>query len=348
MNNNNKYNFLNKNYTSTKKISIVMAYYNRQNEIIQTLDQFKYLYYNKYNFEVIIVDDYSNNNNNLDFIINNYNFKIKLIKINKKNWINPVIPYNLGFSFVEGEIIILQNPEIFHCDDIIKFCIDNINNNYYYTFPVFSSPDYDNNKKIKELHNTCCNNYNDEFINKIDYEEYDFDYNYYINNYKDLEELNYDDAYNHWLNYGIKENRYCNNKKMYYPENIIYEWKGWYNHNLYNKRDLHFLTAFNKDLLDKIGGFCNDFKDGLWYDDDDFKNRISKITEIKTVESNKYIGIHLYHSRGSKDQELDKNFIELRNKNKIIYDYNDKNNIIYCDIKNNLKYNIDYFVINNM
>jgi lipopolysaccharide biosynthesis protein len=36
-----------------------------------------------------------------------------------------------------------------------------------------------------------------------------FDYKYYIDTYQDLKHFNYDDAYNHWLNYGIKEGRSC-------------------------------------------------------------------------------------------------------------------------------------------
>ena len=324
------------NYKS-KKISIVMAYYNRKNQIITTLNQFNDLYMNKYNFEVIIVDDKSNSINNLSEIVKKYKYKIKLIKINEKSWINPVIPFNVGLKNAEGDIIILQNPEIFHCDDIIKTSIELLNNNNnYYTFPVFSSPSFKYNEKIKSLQEKKCNDYYNKFTQKINYKDFGFNYNFYKTKYGDVSALNYDQALNHWNTIGINEKRICNNENIYYEKKIIDNWKGWYNHHYYNKRDFHFLSAFNKNLLTEIGGFCEDFKDGLWYDDNDFKNRIGKVTNIITINTNKYIGIHQYH------EILDNKDINLMENNKLIFKNNIKNNVIFCDInKNNAKYTIE-------
>ncbi len=41
-----------------------MAYYNRKQQLLLTLNQFERLYANKYNFEVIIVDDCSEEKEN--------------------------------------------------------------------------------------------------------------------------------------------------------------------------------------------------------------------------------------------------------------------------------------------
>jgi len=62
------------------KVSIVMGYYNRKTQTLNTLKDFE-KYSDKYNFEVIIVDDASNKENELDNIIKNYNIDIKLLKI---------------------------------------------------------------------------------------------------------------------------------------------------------------------------------------------------------------------------------------------------------------------------
>jgi hypothetical protein len=221
----------------------------------------------------------------------------------------------------------------------MDFCINNLTENKYYTFPVFCSPDFSYND---ELNN--CKDYYEDFINKINYTDFNFDYNYYINKYDDLKHFNEKDAYKHWVTYGINENRTCNNKKKYYSENVIHNWKGWYNHILYNNRNLHFLSAFNRTLLDKVGGFCNDFKDGFWYDDNDFKYRISKVVDIETVHSHKYMGIHLYHTEGSNEYSRDEKFYILTEKNKKIYKNNIENNVIYCDIKLD---DIDYTIITN-
>jgi hypothetical protein len=330
------------------KISIVMAYYKRIGQLKLSLNQFKFLYENKYNFEVIIVDDFSNEDEKLKFLINKYSFEIKLIKIIKKNWINPCIPYNIGFSLCKGDIIIIQNPEIFHCDDIIKIAINKIYNEKktYITFPVYGSPSFKYNKIIKELQKKQKNNkkinYYKKFIKNINYKKFKFDYEYYKNKYK-LYGLTNKELYEHWINIGIKNKYKCNKYSIYYVDNIINKWKGWYNHIIYNNRDLHFLAAFDRTLFDKIGGFCNDFKDGMWYEDDDFKFRISKITNIETINSKKFMGIHLYH-KNSSINDIFNNDIDIKNINKEIFKKNIINNIIYCDI--NLE-NINYLVMNN-
>ena len=50
-------------------ISIVMAYLNRKEQTLRTLQGFQQLYANKYNFEVVIVDDNSNQQNKLNEVI---------------------------------------------------------------------------------------------------------------------------------------------------------------------------------------------------------------------------------------------------------------------------------------
>ena len=53
-----------------------------------------------------------------------------------------------------------------------------------------------------------------------------------------------------------------------------------------------------KDFKNKVGGFCNEMKDGLWYDDDDLLYRINKVFKIKSVNENLY-GIHQWHKSSS-------------------------------------------------
>jgi hypothetical protein len=328
------------NNKCNKKISIVMAYINRKEQTILTLTQFNFLYLNKYDFEVIIVDDNSSPENDLSEIIHNYKFKIKLIKINKKTWINPVIAYNLGFTFIEGDIVILQNPEIFHCNDIIKISIEKLeNNNNYYTFQIFASPDFEHNEQIKnlQLHNTL--DYYANFISKINIKKFKFDYIFYKNKYDDAKELNYRDAYLQWKK--MKRQRICNKYGIFKTSST----QMWYNHKIYNNTKYHFLSCFNVTLLKDIGGFCNDFKDGYCYDDDDLLQRISKITNIDTVESNIFFGIHQYHTNGSSEIEQQKDCVKKLNINKKIYESNKNNNVIYCDTIFN--FDIDYNFIKN-
>ena len=128
-----------------------MAYYNRKEQIKLTLNQFEKLYANKYNFEVIIVDDCSDEKEKLNDIINNYSFKIKYIELKNKNWINPVVPFNIAINNIDREsnIIIFQNPETFHCEDILNHA-SNIKFDEYFVYPVYNSPSYEENDKLNK------------------------------------------------------------------------------------------------------------------------------------------------------------------------------------------------------
>lgn len=243
------------NIYSNINFSIVMAYYNRKKQVIETLNRFNKLYYQKYSFEVIIIDDNSIQEEQLFDILNNYKFKIiyKFIdSIEKGNSINPCIVYNKGFSLASGKLIVIQNPECIHVTDIfndILYSEDNINN-IYLSIPVLSSPSFRHNE---ELYDKLKNDYTKDDI--IDYLE---------NVNKNLPCIGW---YNHWYHRG-EENRH-----------------------------LHFCTIITKKNLDKLKGFDENYSDGLWYDDNEFKYRVSKLLKIEYLY-NKLV-IHLYHNNGT-------------------------------------------------
>ena len=80
-------------------------------------------------------------------------YSIKLIKIgsDEKKWINPCIPYNIGFKHATGDIIIIQNPECCHVGDILAYVENNLTRNEYYTFSCFSSKSYEMNEQFKNI-----------------------------------------------------------------------------------------------------------------------------------------------------------------------------------------------------
>lgn len=107
-------------------ISIVMAYYNRKSLLqftLQTITQSAYK-----DVELIIVDDGSAPEHRLEDIIGNYDLNIVLVRIEKehKQHINPCIPYNIGFSYISGKIVILQNPEVCHIGDVLSYIAANL------------------------------------------------------------------------------------------------------------------------------------------------------------------------------------------------------------------------------
>ena len=158
--------------------------------------------------------------------------KLNFIRLKNKNWINPVISLNMTINHVSKntDILIFQSPEIFHCNNIIDYIVKNLKNNEYMVFNVFASPELKANKILKKLFEYNCSDYKKFFIDKI---------NYY--KYEDI-----------------------------YDDQFISKCKGWYQHHEYNNRKFHFLSAIDyKDFKNKVGGFCNEMKDGLQYDDDD-------------------------------------------------------------------------------
>ena len=161
-------------YTENKykyKISIVMAYYNRKPQTLETLKGFEKMYAGKYIFEVIIVDDNSNDENRLEEDIKQFTFPINLIVISKEekgSRINSCIPYNRGFNEATGEVIIIQNPECLHIGDILKYIYLNFNYDSYLSFPCYNSNNYKVNEYIKN---------NIQFININNIEEFTKSFN---------------------------------------------------------------------------------------------------------------------------------------------------------------------------
>ncbi len=91
------------------KISIVTAYYNRRQLLINTLKSISKTSHD--DFEVIVVDDGSTEENKIGDLPNEYPF-LKVIRVEPEDkwYINPCVPFNRGFKEASGEIVILQNP----------------------------------------------------------------------------------------------------------------------------------------------------------------------------------------------------------------------------------------------
>lgn len=335
----------NKECTDNPSVSIVMSYYNRREQLEITLNTISNSLCK--NIEVIIIDDASDIYHDIKSMIYKYKFYIQLVIINKeqKKWINPCVPYNIGLSLARAEKIIIQNPEICHIGDVIDYVNKNLNDGTYMAFSVFALPSFTHNNEIKCMVNdkkVVCN-----FINNINYNVYGYDDEYYKNAYDDVKQISSDERINHFKKIGLSQGRKCNNAGIYHQKEYI-NWKGWYNHPIYKNRPFHFLSAITRNDLNKIGGFDNKFKDGFWYDDDDFLNRIKKICTVNNNNPDGCFGVHLYHHNGSSDMIQNNSFSKLSKINKNIYDNNIKNNVIrvenkqYLDVPEN-----KYLCLNN-
>lgn len=165
-----------KEINCVNKISIVTAYYNRKILFRKTLESISKSEY--HNFEVIAVDDGSDDNERIEDLSKEFIF-LKVIRISKqdKNHSNPCIPFNIGIKEVKGDIIILQNPECLHVHDILSYVSANINESNYLSMSTYSI-DSDLTKKLLQ-----SNNYID-FFNKLPKEQRHVNYVGWFNHTK--------------------------------------------------------------------------------------------------------------------------------------------------------------------
>lgn len=119
------------------KISIVTAYYNRKQLLINTLNSIVKSQHDDYEF--IIVDDASDEEHRIEDLLIRYPF-IKLIRVNREDkwYFNPCIPFNMGFKKASGEIILIQNPECLHVGDILKYTNNNLQIGNYFSYSCYS------------------------------------------------------------------------------------------------------------------------------------------------------------------------------------------------------------------
>jgi glycosyltransferase involved in cell wall biosynthesis len=141
-----------KKYIVKEKISIVMAYFNRKEQLEMTLESIKKSKYP--NKEIIIVDDNSRQDQRVELFIDNYrndlDIKVITIEEKEKTWVNPCIPFNIGIKEASGEIIVLQNPEVMHVGDCLTFVNDNLEEKDWISFNCYGSPNFQFNKQIEK------------------------------------------------------------------------------------------------------------------------------------------------------------------------------------------------------
>jgi GT2 family glycosyltransferase len=117
-----------------------MTYYNRKVQLYNTLNSINNSKY-KDNIQIIIVDDCSSDEHKLNLYelkkINN-NIELYILKDEDKWYINPCIPYNIGFNKIKYDNVIIQNSECYHNGDIIEYIINNLTIKTYLSFSCYS------------------------------------------------------------------------------------------------------------------------------------------------------------------------------------------------------------------
>lgn len=117
------------------ELSVVMTYFNREKQLLKTLDSFRQY---DYDFDVIIVDDNSPEDINL---FSDLPFEVTIIKLRGKNWVNSSPVFNFGFEYAlksNPGIIIIQNAECYHMGDIVGYALEYVTETNYISFGCYS------------------------------------------------------------------------------------------------------------------------------------------------------------------------------------------------------------------
>ena len=165
-----KYTAINYNDITDKTISIVMTSHERAKQVYFTLDTINKCKYK--DIQVILVDDSSRDPVDINQLYK-YDFTIELIRINRqiKCWSNPCVNYNIGFEFVRGGKVIIQNSEVCYIGDVLSYINQTVIDNKYYVFDVKASRNYDTNQHIYNKSNLTADIY-DEDIWDMWYQHY--------------------------------------------------------------------------------------------------------------------------------------------------------------------------------
>lgn len=87
----------------------------------------------------------------------------------------------------------------------------------------------------------------------------------------------------------------------------------WYQHSLYMNRLLHFCTTLTRKNFYKIGGFDENYMEGIAYEDDDFREKILS-SHLKLVLRDDLLVSHINH-----DTEYQQKNFDLTKLNEIYY-----------------------------
>lgn len=147
------------NKKDNTSLTIVCTANRRREQTYFTLQSWDYIAkLNNVNFQFIIVEDtedeqYRIEKNKLLF----ENLYITYIFIKNKTWLNPCLNFNIGFSFIKSDKVVITNAEICVFGNIYEKIINNLKDDNYLVFDVCQTGTsmYSNINTNNELHEKC-------------------------------------------------------------------------------------------------------------------------------------------------------------------------------------------------
>lgn len=115
------------------KYSIIMPYYQRADQLHNTLLSYRHWYSDRDDYEIIIIEDIKNKSDHLPLmdVIDIYpNLPIRCYT-NHVNSYNPSTHFNFGYDLAVGDYLVITNPEIFHEVNILEGFDEIVKDNVY-------------------------------------------------------------------------------------------------------------------------------------------------------------------------------------------------------------------------
>jgi hypothetical protein len=139
-------------------ITIIMTASNRSIQTYFTLQTIQNSTYKE--VQVILVDDSDSDPINIEEL-KKYQFYIDFISIKRenKNWVNPVVNYNIGFHYIKGSKIVIQNAEVCHIGDVLAYMGAQMTPNNYYVCDVRAAKSLDANNVIYQSNTSTTDIY---------------------------------------------------------------------------------------------------------------------------------------------------------------------------------------------
>jgi hypothetical protein len=154
---------------NAETISIVMTACNRSRQTYFTLQTIQNSSHKS--IQVILVDD-SDSDPIMKEELEKYPFYIDFISIKRqnKNWINPVINYNIGFGYIKGSRVVIQNAEVCHVGDVLGYMGSQMLLDNYYVCDVKAAKSLSANNDIYKINTNNIDIYKNDSLFGIWYQ----------------------------------------------------------------------------------------------------------------------------------------------------------------------------------
>lgn len=120
-------------------ITFVMTYYERPEQLRNTLTALRPNFQS--DDQLVIVDDGSCPEKGARTALSGMDLPVELAEIRpeRKWWINPSVPYNIGFQMAKREAVVIMNSECIPVKGAIKHLRSHVRKNNYVVMPCYST-----------------------------------------------------------------------------------------------------------------------------------------------------------------------------------------------------------------